>query len=64
MPPESTEIWTVRDSHDSKVVTLDETPDSREREFTEHTSSRETGHQVRNGLVIPQSHFCPIIVPV
>ena len=31
--------------------------DSREREFIEPTFSRKTGHQVRGGVVIPQSHL-------
>jgi hypothetical protein len=29
-------------------------PDSRERELIDPTSSRETGHQVRDGVAIPQ----------
>ena len=37
--------------------TLDEMPDSRERELIELTSSRKTGHQVREGVAIPQSHL-------
>jgi hypothetical protein len=37
---------------------------SRERELIEPTSSRKAGHQVRDGVAIPQSHFWPIIVPV
>jgi hypothetical protein len=45
----------VRDSQDLKEGTLDEMPNSRERELTESTSSRKTGHQVRDGVVIPQS---------
>ncbi|KRY62166.1 hypothetical protein T4D_10807 [Trichinella pseudospiralis] len=32
-------------------------PGSRERELIEPTSSRKTGHQVRDGVAIPQSHF-------
>ena len=32
---------------------LDEMPDSRERELIEPTSSRKTGHQVRDGVAIP-----------
>jgi hypothetical protein len=32
-------------------------PDSRERELIEHTSNRKTGHQVRDGVAIPQSHL-------
>jgi hypothetical protein len=39
-------------------------PDSRERELIEPTSSRKTGHQVKDGVAIPQSHLCSIIVPV
>jgi hypothetical protein len=46
----------VRDSQDSKGGTLDETPDSRERELIEPTSSRKTGHQVMDGVAI-QSHI-------
>jgi hypothetical protein len=41
------ETWEVRDSQDSKEGTLDEMPDSRERELIELTSSRkmrEGGH--------------------
>jgi hypothetical protein len=38
--------------------------DSRDRELIEPTSSRKTGHQVRDGVAIPQSQFWPIIVPV
>jgi hypothetical protein len=38
----SPEIWEVRDSQDSKGGTLDEMPESREREFIEPTSSRQT----------------------
>jgi hypothetical protein len=37
--------------------TLDEMPDSRERELIEPTSSRKTGHQVRDGAAIPQSYL-------
>jgi hypothetical protein len=36
----------VRDSQDSKGETLDEMPDSGERELVESTSSTKTGHQV------------------
>jgi hypothetical protein len=42
--------WEVRDSQDSKRGTLDEMPYTGERELVEPTSSRKTGHQVRNGL--------------
>ena len=36
----------MRDSQDSKGGTLDEMPNSGERELIESTSSRKTGHQV------------------
>jgi hypothetical protein len=49
-PPNAPETWEVRDSQDSKGGTLDEPPNSRERELIEPTSSRKTGHQVRDGL--------------
>ena len=51
------ETWEVRDSQDSKGGTLDEMPNSRERELIEPTSSRKTGHQVRDGVAIPQSQL-------
>jgi hypothetical protein len=60
----ASETWEVRDSQDSNGETLDEMPDSRERELIESTSSRKTGHQVRDGVAIPQSHLWSIIVPV
>jgi hypothetical protein len=47
-----------------KGGTLDEMPESREREFIEPTSSRKTGHQVGDGVVIPQLQLFSIIVPV
>jgi hypothetical protein len=47
----------MRDSRDLKGGILDEMPYSGEREFVEPTSSRKTGHQVRGGVVIPQSKF-------
>ena len=50
--PESGEM---RDSQDSKRGTLDEMPYIREKELIESTSSRKTGHQVTDGIVIPQS---------
>jgi hypothetical protein len=43
--PNVPETWEVRDSQDSKGETLDEMPDSKERELIESTSSRNTGHQ-------------------
>ena len=36
----------MRDSKDSKRATLDEMPNTRERELAESTSRRKTGHQV------------------
>jgi hypothetical protein len=51
------DTWEVKDSQDSKGGTLDEMPDSRERELIEPTSSRKTGQQVRKGVVIPQSQL-------
>jgi hypothetical protein len=45
----------VRDSQDSKGGALDEMPYNGERELVEPTSSRKTRHQVRDGVVIPQS---------
>ena len=56
-PSVISETWEVRDPKDSKGGTLDEMPDSRERELIEPTSSRKTGHQVRDGVAIPQSHL-------
>ena len=47
----------VRDSQDSKGGTLDELPNRGERKLIELTSSRKTGHQVRNGVAIPQSQL-------
>jgi hypothetical protein len=58
------ESWKVRVSQDSKGGILDEMPDSRKRELIEPTSSRKIGHQVRDGVSIPQSHLQPIIVPL
>ena len=47
-----------------KGRTLDEMPYSGEGELVEHNSSRETGHQVGDGVAIPLSKLCPIIVPL
>jgi hypothetical protein len=47
----------MRHSQDSKGGTLEEMSDSRKREFIEPTFSRKTGHQVRDGVAIPQSHL-------
>ena len=49
------EIWEVRESQDSKGGILDGMPDSRERELIKPTSSRKTGHQMREEVAIPQS---------
>ena len=49
------ETWEVRDSQESKGGTLDKMPYIGERELRELTSSRKTGHQVRDGVAIPQS---------
>jgi hypothetical protein len=51
----------LRSFQESKGGTLDEIPYSREREFIESTSSRKTGHQVWEGVVIPQSYFDPYL---
>jgi hypothetical protein len=52
------ETWVVRELRDSKRGALDECPIvSRERELIEPTSSRKTGHQVRERVAIPQSKF-------
>jgi hypothetical protein len=51
----------VRDSQDSKGGTLDKMPDG---ELIETTSSRKTGHQVREGFAIPQSKLSSTIVTV
>jgi hypothetical protein len=50
--PETREM---RDTQDSKGGTLDEMPYSGERELVEPTSNRKAGHQVRDGVAIPQS---------
>jgi hypothetical protein len=39
-------------------------PYTGERELVEPTSSRNTGHQVRDGVAIPQSKLWPIIFPL
>jgi hypothetical protein len=49
------ESWDLRDSQDSKRRNLDEIPYIGERELVEPTSSRKMGHQVRDGVAIPQS---------
>ena len=56
-PQNAPETWEVRDSQHSQGGTLDEMPNSRERGLIEPTSSRKTGHQVRDGVAIQQSHL-------
>jgi hypothetical protein len=63
-PQNAPETWEVRDSQDSKEATLDEMADCREREFIHYISSRNTGHQARERVAIPQSKFWHIILPV
>jgi hypothetical protein len=45
----------VKGSQDAKGGTLDEMPDSRERELIKPPSCRKTGHQVREGVANPRS---------
>jgi hypothetical protein len=47
----------LRDSQDSTGGTIDEMSNNRERELIEHTSSKKTGHQMRERGAIPQSHL-------
>jgi hypothetical protein len=47
----------VRDSQDSKGEILDEMPNTRERELIEVTSSKNIGHQVRDGVATTQTHL-------
>jgi hypothetical protein len=51
------ETWDVRDCQDLQGGIFDEMPDSRKGELIESTSSRKTGHQVRDGVGIPQSRL-------
>jgi hypothetical protein len=50
--PRRWDIGEVSDSHDSKGRTLGEMPFIGERELVEPTSSRKTGHQMRDGVAI------------
>jgi hypothetical protein len=50
------ETWEVRDSHASKKGTLDDMPNSRQRELIELTSNRKTGHQMINREGASPSH--------
>jgi hypothetical protein len=47
----------VKDSQDSQGETFDEMLDSRERELIEPTSSRKTGHQMREEGAISLSQL-------
>jgi hypothetical protein len=47
--------WEVRDSQESNRGSLEEIPYNGERELVEPNSSRKSGHQVREGVAIPQS---------
>jgi hypothetical protein len=49
------QTWEVRNSKESKGGTLYEMSYSEERELVEPASSRKTGHQVKDGIVIIQS---------
>ena len=51
------ETWELIESQDSKGGTLDEVLYTGARELIESTSSRKTGHQVRDGVAMPQSHL-------
>jgi hypothetical protein len=62
-PKNAPETWEVRDSQDSKGGTIDETPNSKEREHIEPIYSRKT-YQMRDGFAITQSYLGSIIVPV
>ena len=53
-PQSAPETWEVRDNQDTQGGTFDEMPDCRERELIEPTSSRNTGHQVKDVVAIPQ----------
>jgi hypothetical protein len=58
------ETWKVRDSQDSKGGTLNEVSSSREKVLLEPTSSRNTGHQMRDGFAIPLLKLSLTHVPV
>jgi hypothetical protein len=49
------ETWKVRDSQDLRGGILDKMFYIGERELVEPTSSRKTGHQMRDEVAIPQS---------
>jgi hypothetical protein len=49
--------WEVIDSQVSKGGALDEIPYTGERELVEPTSSRNTGHQMRDGVAILKSEL-------
>jgi hypothetical protein len=57
------ETWDVRESQDSKRGTKNGMPYIGEKESHRATSSKKTGHQVKDGIAITQSILCTIIVP-
>jgi hypothetical protein len=63
-PQSAPETWEVRHSQNSKAGIFGEMPDNRERDLIEPTSRRKTGHQVRDGVAIPQPHLWLIIASV
>jgi hypothetical protein len=63
-PPECPRDLGGKDYQNKKGGTLDKIPYSVEREVVEPTFSRKTGHQVRDGVAIPQSKTLTHIVPV
>jgi hypothetical protein len=56
-PQNAPETLKVRDSQDSQGGTIDKMPNIRERELIDPTSSRKTGHSVRDWVAIPQSQL-------
>ena len=57
-PPECTRDLEVKTSQGSKGGTLNEMPDSRERDLIEPTSSKKTGHQMRNESIAVTTQTC------
>jgi hypothetical protein len=58
------ETWEVRDSEDWNGGTLDEMPNSAERELVESTSSRKTGYQVEGWGCHPTVNILTHIISV
>jgi hypothetical protein len=50
-------MGTLQNAPEIKGGTLDEMPDTRERELIDPFSLRKIGHQVRDGVAIPQSQL-------